>query len=321
MPGRNGGVGYRYGFQNQEKDDEIKGNGNSINYKYRMHDSRLGRFFTVDPLMSDYPQWTPYAFSGNQVIHMVELEGLEPAEPGNGHGDVAKDDKGDTYIWSPREDTERKEYDGYGWVFVGQESEIYPSEGTVAKVEVKKIQGQVKNSTLNKYEEQRVKDYIIGLPNRKKEESILPWWLQDGALEGKADGANTGIITDRDIAVGGGMVAIISVPFTFGLSAKGIVLGSLTSANAIDDIGTDENGHSLLQQYFPEQASIIGYTKSGVLLVTSYNGVKQVVTVVFKDNVMKVNPVEIISTGADVVSTVRGIMGITKELSEKEDLK
>jgi hypothetical protein len=28
---------YRYGFQNQEKDDEVKGAGNSVNYKYRMH--------------------------------------------------------------------------------------------------------------------------------------------------------------------------------------------------------------------------------------------------------------------------------------------
>jgi hypothetical protein len=41
--------GYRYSFQNQEKDDEIKGSGNSINYSYRMHDPRVGRFFAVDP--------------------------------------------------------------------------------------------------------------------------------------------------------------------------------------------------------------------------------------------------------------------------------
>ena len=36
---------YRYGFQGQERDDEIKGKGNSVNYTYRMHDTRLGRFF------------------------------------------------------------------------------------------------------------------------------------------------------------------------------------------------------------------------------------------------------------------------------------
>lgn len=69
--------GYRYGFQGQEKDDEVKGEGNSINYKYRMHDPRIGRFFAVDPLAKDYPHNSPYAFSENRVIDGVELEGLE----------------------------------------------------------------------------------------------------------------------------------------------------------------------------------------------------------------------------------------------------
>jgi hypothetical protein len=31
---------YRYGFNGQEKDDEVKGSGNSYNYTYRMHDPR-----------------------------------------------------------------------------------------------------------------------------------------------------------------------------------------------------------------------------------------------------------------------------------------
>ncbi len=68
---------YRYGFQGQEKDDEIKGEGNSFNYKYRMHDARVGRFFAVDPLTAKYPHYTPYSFSGNKVINSIELEGLE----------------------------------------------------------------------------------------------------------------------------------------------------------------------------------------------------------------------------------------------------
>jgi len=71
---------YRYGFQGEEKDDELKGEGNSINYKYRMHDPRVGRFFAVDPLTKKYPHYSPYSFSGNKVIHRVELEGLEDAK-------------------------------------------------------------------------------------------------------------------------------------------------------------------------------------------------------------------------------------------------
>ena len=38
---------YRYGFQGQEKDDELKGGGNSLNYTFRMHDPRVGKFFAV----------------------------------------------------------------------------------------------------------------------------------------------------------------------------------------------------------------------------------------------------------------------------------
>lgn len=69
--------GHRYGFQGQEKDDEVKGEGNSVNYKYRMHDPRIGRFFSLDPLAPDYPWNSPFAFSENRVIDGVELEGLE----------------------------------------------------------------------------------------------------------------------------------------------------------------------------------------------------------------------------------------------------
>lgn len=68
---------YRYGFQDQEKDDEIKGEGNSLNYTFRMHDPRVGRFFAKDPLSHNFPWNSPYAFSENKVIQFIELEGLE----------------------------------------------------------------------------------------------------------------------------------------------------------------------------------------------------------------------------------------------------
>jgi len=78
LPNRHGSIDtYRYGFQGQEKDDEVKGEGNSINYKFRMHDPRVGRFFAVDPLAYKYSFNSPYAFSENNVIHAVELEGRE----------------------------------------------------------------------------------------------------------------------------------------------------------------------------------------------------------------------------------------------------
>ncbi|OEK07278.1 hypothetical protein A8C32_17725 [Flavivirga aquatica] len=45
-----------------------------------MHDPRVGRFFSVDPLFSKYSMLSPYAFSGNRVIANNELEGLEPTD-------------------------------------------------------------------------------------------------------------------------------------------------------------------------------------------------------------------------------------------------
>ena len=75
---------YRYGFQNQEKDDEIKGAGNSVNYTYRMHDPRVGRFFVVDPMSGDFPHNSTYAFCENSTIAYIELEGLEKYYAGNG---------------------------------------------------------------------------------------------------------------------------------------------------------------------------------------------------------------------------------------------
>jgi RHS repeat-associated protein len=82
LPNRHGSSdSYRYGFQGQEKDDEIKGEGNSINFKYRMHDPRINRFFAIDPLASKYPWNSPYAFSENNLIRFIELEGLETKDP------------------------------------------------------------------------------------------------------------------------------------------------------------------------------------------------------------------------------------------------
>lgn len=80
---------YRYGFQGQEKDDEIKGEGNSINFTFRMHDPRVGRFFAIDPLTKKYPFYSPYSFSGNRVIDSRELEGLEPHVLFDNLGDAA----------------------------------------------------------------------------------------------------------------------------------------------------------------------------------------------------------------------------------------
>jgi RHS repeat-associated protein len=81
MPGRNwSNTSYRFGFQSQEEDDEVKGEGNHIDFKYRPYDPRVGRFFKIDPLFQKYPALSTYHFSHNSPIGTVEIEGLEGEE-------------------------------------------------------------------------------------------------------------------------------------------------------------------------------------------------------------------------------------------------
>ncbi|HRH51974.1 MAG TPA: hypothetical protein PLN38_01555 [Chitinophagales bacterium] len=78
LEGRNFEADYRFGFQNQEVDEEFWGG--AVSFKYRVEDARLGRFFAVDPLSNSYPWNSPYAFCENKVGLGIELEGAELQE-------------------------------------------------------------------------------------------------------------------------------------------------------------------------------------------------------------------------------------------------
>jgi RHS repeat-associated protein len=70
---------YRYGFNGKEKSNEINGEGVDYDYDYgfRIYDSRIGKFLSVDPLTKKYPELTPYQFASNTPIQAVDLDGLE----------------------------------------------------------------------------------------------------------------------------------------------------------------------------------------------------------------------------------------------------
>jgi RHS repeat-associated protein len=63
------------GYQGSERDDDVKGEGNSHTTFYRMHDPRLGRWFSVDPLANKYPGMSPYNFVSNCPIRFVDNDG------------------------------------------------------------------------------------------------------------------------------------------------------------------------------------------------------------------------------------------------------
>ena len=70
---------YRYGFNGKENDDEVKGEGNQQDYGMRIYDPRIGKFLSVDPITSNYPELTPYQFASNTPIQAIDLDGLEAA--------------------------------------------------------------------------------------------------------------------------------------------------------------------------------------------------------------------------------------------------
>jgi RHS repeat-associated protein len=76
VPRRHGSsASYRYGFQGQELDNELKGEGNSLDFGARMYDSRVGRFFSRDPLEKRFPFQSPYLFASNSPIINIDKNG------------------------------------------------------------------------------------------------------------------------------------------------------------------------------------------------------------------------------------------------------
>ncbi len=66
---------YRYGFNGMEKDDEVKGNGNSYDFGARMQDPRLGRWLSVDKKWNLNLAVTPYGFGNNSPIYYIDKGG------------------------------------------------------------------------------------------------------------------------------------------------------------------------------------------------------------------------------------------------------
>ena len=76
MPSRSfSASSYKYGFNGKEKDDEIKGDGNSVDFGDRMFDPRLGKWLSTDPLQTKYPDLSPYNFVANNPLRFVDPNG------------------------------------------------------------------------------------------------------------------------------------------------------------------------------------------------------------------------------------------------------
>lgn len=88
MPGRKyNTTGTEFGFNGKREDNEINGEGNSYDYGMRIYDGRLGRFLSVDPIGTAYPELTSYQFAGNTPIWAIDFDGLQPIVGKVNYGD------------------------------------------------------------------------------------------------------------------------------------------------------------------------------------------------------------------------------------------
>ena len=84
MPNRNTNSGnYRFGYNGMEKDPEMKGDGNSYTTEFRQYDPRLGRWLSLDPLMAQFPDMSPYVAFDNNPIYYVDPYGLSSSVKGD----------------------------------------------------------------------------------------------------------------------------------------------------------------------------------------------------------------------------------------------
>jgi RHS repeat-associated protein len=87
------GEGYTFGFNGQERDDEIKDNGNSYDFGERILDVRLGCWLSLDPLSSKYPSESPYMFVGDNPMIFIDPTGEEKIIVTGGDGNEESKDR------------------------------------------------------------------------------------------------------------------------------------------------------------------------------------------------------------------------------------
>lgn len=69
--------GYRFGFNGKEKDDEISGDGNAIDFGARIYEGRLGKWLSLYSLVGLYPGLCPYNFALNNPSTLIDIEGMD----------------------------------------------------------------------------------------------------------------------------------------------------------------------------------------------------------------------------------------------------
>ena len=75
-PGRSWNSGdYRFGYTGHEKEDDLASG--VYTTEYRLLDTRLGRWMSVDPLFAKYPGISPYNYCMGNPMKLIDSDGRD----------------------------------------------------------------------------------------------------------------------------------------------------------------------------------------------------------------------------------------------------
>ncbi|MBX2910226.1 MAG: hypothetical protein KF706_11405 [Chitinophagales bacterium] len=100
MPQRQFSIGgFRWSFNGKEFDIDINGRRNHYDYGFRILNTDLGKFLSVDPLFHSYPWLSTYQFAENSPIQFVDIDGRESGwiDVGMGRQYMGAGDLGNVY--------------------------------------------------------------------------------------------------------------------------------------------------------------------------------------------------------------------------------
>ena len=251
--------GYRYFFNGQEGDDEVLGEGALHAFEYRMHDTRIGRFWSVDPLAGKVPWNSTYAFAENSPVGSWELEGLETV---SFYGKMVN------FTGMNKKDVKKtlNRYYSYhhGNISVSEIMSTANDNEFWDVTDLKNVYMKSIGTRIEKHSGTQVTTDI--------RQSLCQWMtVADAHLDGGYDGANRGTITSKDWVVGLGFVGAITGIGEIAAAGEvtvGVVVGLV---NALDDafgIFTKGAG-SLSQDLTPEQAKLVTNSVKTILSAIS----------------------------------------------------
>ena len=281
--------GYRYFFNGQEGDNEVFEKNGLFAFEYRMHDARLGRFWSVDPLAAKYPWNSTYAFAENSPIGYLEMEGLEKIQFGNVSINFSNLNKDQVRA------TLNKYYDyHHGNIKV---KEVMQTDNDNEYWKVSDISDTYMRSIgtrIVKFNE----DKTTTLSDNVRM-NVGQFITRYGDMEGHNDGSNSGRITREDLIAG---FAIVSAMTGIGAMVETgfSILGTLSIMNSIDDIvGIFTNGQeSFSQNCFSSNKKGVNIAKTVLSAGSAGKGAIKI-----KNNMSNGNCFGIMSMTMDMLST------------------